>query len=74
MYPNPAKNFITIDPKNRNSRLDIYSMSGQIVKTEMINSKVSVNISDLSTGIYMLRLIDLGNGIISTNKLVVANK
>jgi hypothetical protein len=58
IYPNPAKNNITIENNNFViSNIELYNITGQLVKTENVNSmSINMNISDLKTGIYILEL------------------
>ncbi|MEJ6748515.1 MAG: T9SS type A sorting domain-containing protein [Flavobacteriales bacterium] len=58
IYPNPAKNNITIENNNFViSNIELYNITGQLVKTENVNSmSMNMNISDLKTGIYILEL------------------
>jgi len=58
IYPNPAKNNINIENSNFViSNIELYNITGQLVKTENVNSmSINMNISDLKTGIYILEL------------------
>ena len=58
IYPNPATNNITIENSNFViSNIELYNITGQLVKTENVNSmSINMNISDLKTGIYILEL------------------
>lgn len=68
IYPNPAKETISID--GGFSSLELYNISGQLLKTveysEHINSKI--NISAIKKGIYLIKIYD-GNKS-CTRKLV----
>jgi len=58
IFPNPAKNNITIENSNFviNS-VKLYNIAGQLVKSENVNSmKANLNISDLNKGIYILEI------------------
>ena len=58
IFPNPAKNNITIENSNFviNS-VELYNIAGQLVKSENINSmKTNINVSDLDKGIYILEI------------------
>ena len=58
IFPNPAKNNITIENSNFviNS-VELYNIAGQLVKSENINSmKANINVSDLDKGIYILEI------------------
>ncbi|MBN1251016.1 MAG: endonuclease [Bacteroidales bacterium] len=70
IYPNPAKDFINIESENQINKIEILSINGQNLKTEIINnSKAKINISELPKGIYFLNLSD-SNGNISSSKFV----
>ena len=58
IYPNPAKNNITIENSNFViTNIKIYNITSQLVRTENVNSmSTNLNISDLKTGIYILEL------------------
>ncbi len=60
LYPNPTRDFINIDnTSNANLKgIAIYDMNGRLIKqVEATNSNNQrINISDLSSGVYMLHL------------------
>lgn len=78
LYPNPAENkiFITFKENQLTSlQLGIYNMAGTKVKDQSFfgvapSSKVEVDVSDLSTGVYIFRAL-LENGKIRDGKLII---
>jgi len=57
IYPNPAEHFIMIDGVDYNTKVDIYDISGKIVKSFTFESKSQqIDVSDLVKGIYLARL------------------
>jgi hypothetical protein len=61
LYPNPSKDFFTIDlPQNivRSGKIEVYNSLGQQVATKVISSDadLTVNISSLTNGVYFLNL------------------
>ena len=57
IYPNPAKNYLNIESKNiAISSVEMYNIIGKKVISEnnLVNSKL--NVSSLSTGIYLLKV------------------
>jgi len=59
IFPNPSSNFITIQiNKNIDGKQDFqfYNSIGQLVKEVTITNNASVNISNLPSGIYFIRL------------------
>lgn len=67
IYPNPASNNFTIEIENAIKSVEIYSLQGQKVLT--VTSK-NVNVSNLSKGIYLVRIQDENNAV-TTQKLMV---
>lgn len=62
VYPNPAKNTLTIVSKHYPSKYFLLNSSGQIVKNGEINEKnTSIDIKSLSRGTYFLK-VDSENG------------
>ncbi|MBL4709494.1 MAG: lamin tail domain-containing protein [Flavobacteriales bacterium] len=68
IYPNPSKGIFTIETKTEvtNTRFQIIPMDGKIIRDEVLNqSKVNIDMSDYSNGVYFLRV---GN---ATKKLIL---
>lgn len=64
VYPNPAKNTVMLQSTNTITKVDIYSVTGQVVKTIKSNTTISgelINIADLNKGIYFMSLTDEHN-------------
>lgn len=61
IYPNPVKNILHIDTNSKIVKGEIFSISGQIMKTF---SDKEINVSKLPKGIYILKL-NLKNEIIT---------
>jgi hypothetical protein len=61
LSPNPADNFLNINFLNKvNSiiNLSVYDSNGRIVKTNKLTNNTSLDISNINSGIYLLRLDD----------------
>lgn len=69
VYPNPAEEFIVLSniPDDA-ERIDIVSMTGEIVITSDVQNKISVGA--LSEGLYFIRVIDNNGNIQSTERFV----
>lgn len=66
LYPNPAENRLVIQSKYKGELVQFFTMTGRLVKTErFIQNKQSFNISELTSGLYFIRI---GNAV---EKLVV---
>jgi hypothetical protein len=60
LYPNPARNFISISGKtatNRVKKVIIYNTSGQTIKDINNPALGNIDISDISTGIYFIKIV-----------------
>ena len=70
-YPNPASNFVNFDCEMQNATIAIYNMMGQeVIRQDVNDSHVSINISDLTDGIYFYSILVNGEAV-KTSKLVV---
>lgn len=75
VYPNPAKNNVTVsfeNDKKQASELQLIDITGKVIKTIVINSeinKVNISLENLSKGMYFISL--RGNGISKTKKLIL---
>ncbi|MFO7863124.1 MAG: T9SS type A sorting domain-containing protein [Salinivirgaceae bacterium] len=74
VFPNPAKNTLTIDMANTqqaNGHFIIYTIEGQVASTHQITEKKTViDISKLKNGVYFYKLINDMNHI-QSNKLII---
>lgn len=55
VYPNPAKDIINIKSQVQIDQVEFYDLSGKIIK-KINNPNGQIRISDLKTGIYMLKV------------------
>ena len=55
VMPNPANDVIRVNGLNGTEEVNIYNTLGQVVKSARLSDGQSLNISDLSAGVYMLR-------------------
>jgi len=70
VYPNPTDNFLTLDfPDNAEKlSIEVFNVLGQKVKVfESINISETLDLSELISGIYLLKIIH--NGAIQTIKI-----
>ena len=67
IYPNPTSDNFTIEMENEVKSVEIYSIQGQKVMSS--NSK-NISVSDLSKGIYLVRIEDENNAV-ATQKLII---
>jgi hypothetical protein len=79
MYPNPAKNFLTIDliGKHQLYAIRILSIEGQLMKEERIDGhnnfiRKLFNIQTLPNGVYIIELIDSSGESIKAKQFVKA--
>lgn len=76
VYPNPAAEILTIEIPGAGSGLvtfELYSSTGQLVKSESISGEVQtrIDISDMGAGLYFYRLIGEGDKT-KEGRLVIA--
>lgn len=71
IHPNPSNNQIIVTSNIENARIEILNTEGEILKSLLTqNPRTEINISDLSTGIYFVSILDQ-NGNKQVRKLVI---
>ena len=69
IYPNPTNGNIVVSG-NDIDMVEVYNLCGQMVlSVEAHSNGVNVNMSSLTSGVYMVRIVD-GNGNSTVNKVV----
>lgn len=60
VFPNPTSDYITvsINEVNRGSSIEVYNINGSLITSKVAKStETTIDISDLSTGLYILKLV-----------------
>ncbi len=74
IYPNPAQNIVNIEiisQKTKYFNIEIYTIQGKLIFMKQYKtSPLSIDISDLSNGIYMLKIKDENGNVIKNDKIV----
>lgn len=68
IYPNPANDFVNIEGKGY-QKICITDMSGRICLT---SDKSQIDISNLDQGVYLVFILDSGNVILNSERLIIA--
>ena len=69
IYPNPTSNVLNIDIQNTtNFNIDIYDIIGKQVGS--YKNQKSINISNLTSGMYLVKVIDLENNLTALHKVL----
>ncbi|OFX73435.1 MAG: hypothetical protein A2X12_07065 [Bacteroidetes bacterium GWE2_29_8] len=72
VYPNPAKDSFKIELKNFSQGIvKIYNINGNIEKTFNVNNKQIIDITDVKSGIYFVKLFDVNMQEITSKKIIV---
>ncbi|MFT6187129.1 MAG: hypothetical protein ACJAUB_001882, partial [Cryomorphaceae bacterium] len=71
IYPNPVVSEFFIEGAGDVQRIEIYSISGKLVKQVQSFGQGSVNVESLGTGNYIVRMWNVSNVQLSTNVLSV---
>lgn len=73
IYPNPFNNVITIQSNDDAfiTNIEIYSITGKLIHTELINDQqlVAINLPELKKGVYLLKVIT-NNHDIMTRRII----
>lgn len=70
VYPNPATNNFTVETgSDEKASIQLFNIVGQQVYSETFTDKTTVNVANLHSGVYMLKVNQ--NGKVYTSKLIV---
>lgn len=67
VYPNPTTDYIIVAGLEGNSKVEIYTITGQMVQSQNFENEIRINI-DLNAGMY---LVKVSNGFQSTTKKII---
>ena len=70
VYPNPATNQFTVNTGNdEKANIQLFNIVGQQVYSETFTGSTTVNVANLHSGVYMLKVNQ--NGKVNTTKVIV---
>jgi hypothetical protein len=67
LYPSPVRDILNIETELDIQSIEIYNIQGQKV---LVSNQKQINVSDLASGIYMVRIQDVDNNI-ATKKIII---
>ncbi|WP_445717880.1 endonuclease [Flavobacterium sp.] len=67
VYPNPASDYLIVSGLEGSSKVEIYTITGQLVQTENFDNEIQLNL-DLHAGMYLVKVT---NGTVSTTKKII---
>lgn len=67
VYPNPASEYLIVSGLEGNSKIEIYTITGQLVQSQDFDNETRINLN-LNAGMY---LVKVSNGLQSTTKKIV---
>ena len=74
VYPNPVKDILNIQNVYSNSTISLIDILGKNYEINVINdfqnNRLSLNMSNLETGIYFIRIQDINTGQLKTLRLI----
>lgn len=68
VYPNPAIDYLIIDGLNGNSKIEIYTITGQLILSQNFENTIRINI-DFNTGMYLVKVTNELQSI--TKKIII---
>jgi len=58
IYPNPTKDFITVEMSNYRNNLEVYASSGKLLQKLSFAQQTLIDLSDYPSGMYWVKLIN----------------
>jgi hypothetical protein len=63
IYPNPSNEFVTITGALGSYEIEVFDLTGRkMITTEMTTNSLQLDVSSLTQGVYLLKVIDKENG------------
>lgn len=70
IYPNPATQFISIDNDDNVKQIAIFNLMGRkLLSFQNVVKDVRYDVSNLPSGMYLIRIVDQSNKIITTQRI-----
>lgn len=71
VYPNPTKDFIYIKAEGQEKNISIVSVTGEEVLNETFIGNTSINLDNLTNGVYVYTIRDNNKEVIKASKLII---
>ncbi len=72
IYPNPAASYFNVEGFDKNIEVQLYNISGELVKTGQSKAgRVIINSGDLTPGVYILKISDDKNLVYPAKKVII---
>ena len=68
IYPNPASDYLIVTNVQENSKVEIFTLTGQLVQSEMFDNQIRLSLN-LKTGLYLVKVTNQTGSI--TKKIIV---
>jgi hypothetical protein len=72
-YPNPANDILKIEAISEDSRIQMWSVDGKLIRDFSLRDSQTINVSDVPNGIYTIKL-NRNNSEIAYSKLVIQHR
>jgi outer membrane lipoprotein-sorting protein len=69
VFPNPAKENVNVKWNGNATSLIVLNANGQVINTYDLNEVTELNLNNLNTGVYFIKITDNTNSL--TQKLIV---
>jgi len=67
LYPNPAKDILHFDTQNHFTKIEVYSLSGMLLKS--MDYSESISLENLKSGVYLMKFTGRGKSVVK--KIVI---
>lgn len=57
-YPNPARSVLSVDYTGSSAQLHLFDLNGRQILTQEITGNLTLNVTDLPRGLYILRVVN----------------
>ena len=69
IYPNPATEFIALNNDEAAGKINVYNLTGRLVKSFGVERGTTYPIEDLPNGLYLVQIVSKTNKSLTTQRL-----
>jgi hypothetical protein len=65
VYPNPTKDKLVVNSSNQDEvmKVEVMDMNGKVLSTRELRSNTAIDVSDISSGIYFVKIASVSSGV-----------
>jgi predicted acyl esterase len=72
IFPNPASDFVFIESGSTNNTIEVFTLTGKKMISEIFNASHTINVESWEPGIYILKITNGSSKTFHTRKIIIS--